>query len=194
MNSLKAELIKKIEDTAEGLNSKIEQNKSDIRQVENVQSEHETKIDNLTVRSEQNTEDISDIKLRIDKLEKERNLNEQRFSSIEEVIDNKKEEKTPPKIKRLLNEVTKMKEDLKNVEEVREEVNKSKITAQAATSQSQHSTTIIQTHSLNTEDKYVEERGEVGISPVSVEDIREFTTDNEVSDKNLVSSFSYIYI
>ena len=87
MNSLKAELIKKIEDTAEGLNSKIEQNKSDIRQVENVQSEHETKIDNVTVRSEQNTEDISDIKLRIDKLEKERNLNEQRFSSIEEVID-----------------------------------------------------------------------------------------------------------
>ena len=62
MNSLKAELIKKIEDTAEGLNSKIEQNKSDIRRVENVQSEHETKIDNVTVRSEQNTEDISDIK------------------------------------------------------------------------------------------------------------------------------------
>ena len=33
MNILKAELIKKIEDTTEGLNTKIEQNKSDIRQV-----------------------------------------------------------------------------------------------------------------------------------------------------------------
>ena len=122
MNNMKAELIKKIEDTAENLNKKIDKNTTDLRAVEDLQSEHVTTIENLTTRSEQNTDDIIDMKLRLDRLDKERGLNEQRFASIEEVIDSKKEEKTPPKVKQLINDVTKLKEDKLKEDDIREEI------------------------------------------------------------------------
>ena len=116
MNYMKAELIKKIEDTGENLNKRIDKNTTYLRAVEDLQSEHVTAIENLTTRSEQNTDDIIDMKLRLDRLDKERGLNEQRFASIEEVMDLKKEEQTPPKVKQLINDVNKLKED--NLDEV----------------------------------------------------------------------------
>ena len=114
MNGMKQELLKKIDETAERLNSKIEKNTTDIRALEHTQSEQESKLENLTTRSEQNTEDVNDIKMRLDKLEKEKSLNDQRFSSIEQVIDDKGNDKTPPKLKMLIQDVSKMKESINN--------------------------------------------------------------------------------
>jgi len=46
-----------------------------------------------------NTGNISELKLRIDKLEKEKELNNQRFRSIEDEINSEKMIASPPKSK-----------------------------------------------------------------------------------------------
>ena len=68
------------------------------------------------------------------------------------------------------------------------EVKKSKLIGQVVSTQTQYSITNIETHSHNPEYRYVDERGKVGINQVLAEDIREFATDNEVSDEILNSS------
>ena len=109
--SMKNEIIQKIDATAEGLNLKIEKNTNDIQRLENVQADQKEKIENVQIRSETNSDEINDIKMRLDRLEKEKGLNEQRFSSIEDVIDTKGDV-TPPKVKNLITEVNKIKNNI----------------------------------------------------------------------------------
>ena len=109
--SMKNEIIQKIDATAEGLNLKIEKNTNDIQRLENVQADQKEKIENVQIRSETNSDEINDIKMRLDKLEKEKGLNEQRFSSIEDAIDTKGDV-TPPKVKNLITEVNKIKNNI----------------------------------------------------------------------------------
>ena len=80
--SMKNKIIQKIDATAEGLNLKIEKNTENIQRLENVQADQKEKIENVQIRSETSSDEINYIKMRLDKLEKEKGLNEQRFSSI----------------------------------------------------------------------------------------------------------------
>ena len=48
------------------------------------------------------------------------------------------------------------------------------------------------THSSTIEDLYAEERGKVGMGPISVDDIRRLAQDEEASDEDLSSSFKFI--
>ena len=187
MNGMKQELLKKIDETAERLNSKLEKNMTDIRALEHTQSEQESKLENLTTRSEQNTEDVNDIKMRLDKLEKEKSLNDQKFSSIEQVIDDKVNDKTPPKLKRLIQDVSKMKESINNDNEKRDdEDNKLRKLSYSQIITKQQDQSNIPTQLHVQEDKYYDDRGKVGISPITIDDIRQFSQDKEATDEDLV--------
>ena len=74
---MKNDIISKIDVTAELLNSKIEKNKEDISSLKDEVTSHNDKLENITTQSKANTEEISDLKLRIDKLEREKELNNQ---------------------------------------------------------------------------------------------------------------------
>ena len=114
----KDEIIKKIECTAEILNTKIDKNTMEISIIKDEMATNSEKLENNIMRAETNTDDIGDLKLRLDKLEKEKQLNDQRFDSIETEIDKKTD--TPPKVRGLINDLNKIKEDALNNKEITE--------------------------------------------------------------------------
>ena len=131
--------------------------------------------------------------MRLDKLEKEKSLNDQRFSSIEQVIDDKGNDKTPPKLKMLIQDVSKMKKSINNDNEKRDdEDNKLRKLSYSQIITKQQDQSNIPTQLHVQENKYYDYRGKVGISPITIDDIRQFSQDKEATDEDLVSFFQFI--
>lgn len=195
LSEWKNKIIDKIDSTAEQMNSKIENNKNEINFIKDEVASYNEKLDNISVRSETNTEDISDLKIKVEKLEKEKELNHQRFGSIKAEIDGEKINTTPPKIKLLMKDVTKLMDEAINkndINDIKEKISvKDKPSLKLWQSPIKVAKTDNKIHSSNKEDIYVEKRGKVGIYPKAINDIRRQTKD-DVSDDDLSKSFSYI--
>ena len=75
LSEFKDEIKETIESTAEKLNKKIDKNTLDISSMKEEMATNNEKLENTSTRAEENSEELTDIRLRIDKLEKEKDLN-----------------------------------------------------------------------------------------------------------------------
>ena len=127
IDALKNDLFKKIDAVSEDLNKRITNNAIEIRNISAVQEEEKEKLDNINIRAEENTENITDLKERLEKLEKDKRVSDLRLSEMENVIDGN-EKTTPPKLKELRVDVEKMKGKNAELEVIKNDINKIKET------------------------------------------------------------------
>ena len=110
LTTFKNEIIDKMDSTSERLNAKIEKNITEIAEIKDNVATNTENLKNNIIRAETNTDNLNDLKLRIDKLEREKDLNNQRFVDVEAEMDGERIN-TPPKVKVIQKDINKLKED-----------------------------------------------------------------------------------
>ena len=70
--TFKNKIIDKMDSTSERLKAKIEKNITEIAEIKDNVATNTEKLENNIIRAEANTDDLNDLKLRIDKLKREK--------------------------------------------------------------------------------------------------------------------------
>ena len=160
LTTFKNEIIDKMDSTSERLNAKIEKNITEIAEIKDNVATNTENLKNNIIRAETNTDNLNDLKLRIDKLEREKDLNNQRFGDIEAEMDGERIH-TPPKVKVIQKDINKLKEDFiskEDLKSIKQEISMIKNTNKDSNSNESNKINS-RTRSSAEEDIFLEERG-----------------------------------
>ena len=188
VGAISTKLDAKFDETLRSINSKVNQNEKDIIEIKDKQNENSEKITNLTAKVDVDNDQLVDNTERLDKIDKDAKCYELRLKEVENTVDKYMNEKVnigkiETQIKELKDSMNKSINNKSFVDAVKTPPSK-----QAGPSVSK---SVSKSPSSPNKDLFKEARGKVGLYPITIDDIKKFT-EEEDDDICLMTKYKHI--
>ena len=192
IQAIETKLDKKLEDTLDRMNKKVNDNEADIREINEDNKEIKDKLTELTARVNVDNESVVDNTERLDKVDRTLKLMELRCKETEgQVTEIMTDSVNSPRLVNLEREITSLKQiisDDKNIGE--KEKNEKSMKKYSDTTPTKKSINILKSSSPNL-DNFKDARGKVGLFPISIDDIKQHVKD-DADDISIMTKYEYI--
>ena len=193
LSSLKDEVIAamevKLDKTLENFNKRLTQNENKIIEINEEVANVRKDLNNITAVVNIDNESVIDNTERIDRLDSNSKLIDVRMKEAEKLID----EMDSGRIEKIEKQLKELKEGIekRSYVEVTKTPNQN-VTANTETLNRQNTEKSPKTSPSPSQDIFKEARGKIGLFPITLEDIKKCTDNDDIDDATLMTNYSHI--